>query len=223
LYLDIGNWLLYGGSWGATLALLYTQQHPSRVLGLVLRGVFLARLHDVAWFYGQAGVSRIFPREYESFIGQLEASERADPVATYYRLLTQGSRSIRELAARHWNAWEARVIRQFLPPDHGSKPPDLKEMVRRATILTHYAHHGFFLGRDGVSLDLQRFREKPCVIVHGQRDFVCPLEAAWTLHRAWPSSELHIIEEGGHVASDPAIGAALVQIFDAIAGRAAPC
>jgi proline iminopeptidase len=218
-HLRIDHWLLYGGSWGALLALLYAQQYPQRVLGLVLRGVFLARSRDLAWFYGGEGVGRIFPQEYASFLGHLKPAERAEPVAAYYRLFTQADPASREVAARHWRDWEARVVRQFLPPEPKDEPPEPEENLRRAVIVSHYAYHDFFLGSDGVSLDFQRLRDKPCVIVHGQRDLVCPLEAAWTLHQAMPQSELRIVTEGGHVAAEPPIGHALVTALNEMAVR----
>ncbi|MGH8502029.1 MAG: prolyl aminopeptidase [Gammaproteobacteria bacterium] len=217
--LRIERWLLYGGSWGATLALLYGQQQPRRVLALVLRGAFLARHRDLVWFYGADGVGRLFPREYESFINHLAPSERHEPVAAYNRLLTAPEPSVRLAAARQWGAWEGRVVRQFLPPEKEDKPPDVDEVQRRASIVNHYAHHDFFLGGDGVPLHWEARQHTPCVMVHGQRDLVCPLEAAWTLHRAWPQSKLVIIETGGHVASEPAVGEALVRVFDEMPAR----
>jgi proline iminopeptidase len=220
-HLSIDSWLLYGGSWGATLALLYAQQHPQRVLGLVLRGVFLARQRDVAWVYGREGVSRLFPRDYDPFIDYLTPYGSDDPIAAYHRLLTTGEPAVREAAARCWHAWEARVVRQFLPPVPQTELSDSKEMLRRALIVSHYASHDFFLGRNGLPLHLEQLQEKPCIIIHGQRDLVCPLEAAWTLHHAWPRSELRIVEEGGHVAAEPAIGQALVKAFDEMAMRLA--
>lgn len=219
-HLGIDRWLLYGGSWGATLALLYAQQYPQRIIGLVLRGVFLARSRDIVWVYGPDGVGRLFPREYESFITHLSPSDRADPIAAYYHLFTHAEPALRESAARQWYAWESRVVRQFRLESEGESP-DIEEMLRRATMISHYAYHDFFLGRDGVPLCFERLREKPCVIVHGERDLVCPLEAAWTLHRAWPESELHIVAEGGHVASELVMARALVEAFDDLAVRLA--
>lgn len=218
-HLGIDRWLLYGGSWGATLGLLHARQYPQNILGLVLRGVFLARRRDVVWVYGPEGVGRLFPREYEAFIGELVVSERADPVAAYYRRFTENEPASRERAALRWHAWESRVVRQFLPPEPETGQPDPTETLRRALIVSHYARHDFFLGRDGVALQFEELRSKPCVIIHGQRDLVCPLEAAWRLHRAWPRSELRIVEEGGHVAAESAIGAALVKTLDDMAAR----
>jgi proline iminopeptidase len=221
-HLQIDRWLLYGGSWGATLALLYAQRHPHKVLGLVLRGVFLARSRDLAWFFGPDGVARIFPQDYQSFISHLAAPDRADPVGAYYRLFTAGVAEIRETAVRRWHAWETRVVRQFLPPEPASiELPDTNEMLRRALIVSHYALHRFFLGGGGVSLQFGQLQYQCCVIIHGQRDLVCPLEAAWTLHHAWLRSELRIVREGGHVAAEPAIGQAVVQAFDDMAARLA--
>lgn len=219
-HLRIDRCLIYGGSWGATLALLHAQQYSQSVLGLVLRGVFLARRRDVVWVYGAEGVGRLFPREYEAFIEHLAPAERADPVRAYYRCFTHPEPAIRKAAARQWHAWESRVVRQFLPPEPAGKPLDSTEMLQRALIVSHYACHDFFLGRtDGVPLRFETVQDKPCTIIHGRRDLVCPLEAAWVLHRAWRGSQLRIVEEGGHVAAEPEIGRALVAAFDEMAER----
>jgi proline iminopeptidase len=218
-HLRIERWLLYGGSWGATLALLYVQRHVERVSGMVLRGVFLARARDVIWVYGGDGVARLFPREYELFITHLAPADRASPVAAYRRLFMDDDAAIREAAACQWNAWESRVVRQFLSPEPEARPLDMQEMLRRARIVSHFAANDFFLGGKGMPLQFDRMSKIPSLIVHGQRDLVCPLEAAWTLHGALPNSELRIVEEGGHVASEPPIGRALVAAFDEMAGR----
>lgn len=212
-HLRIDRWLLYGGSWGATLALLYARQQPHHVSGLVLRGAFLARHRDLVWFYGADGVGRLFPREYESFINHLTPLVRTEPVAAYNRLLTSADSAVRLAAARQWNAWESRVIRQFLPSGTTSSLPDA-EIQRRASIVNHFAYHEFFLDRKGIPLPLDALRDMPCVMIHGQRDLVCPLETAWTLHRALPQSSLRIIDTGGHVANEPVIGEALVTVFN---------
>lgn len=219
--LDIERWLLCGGSWGATLALLYAMRWPRQASGLVLRGAFLARRRDLIWFYGADGVGRLFPREYASFIDHVSPSERTDPVAAYRRLLDAPEKNLRTAAARRWNAWEARVVRQFLPAEDNTDMPDIDEIERRAAIVNHYAWHKFFLGDEGVPLNFETLTDKPCVIIHGQRDLVCPLEAAWTLHRAWPGSELRVVAQGGHVANEPAIGKELVRVFDRIPARLA--
>lgn len=216
--LNVDRWLIYGGSWGAALALLYAQVHPQCVLGLVLRGVFLARRSDAVWVYGRDGVAQLFPREYEAFLNHLAADERQDPMLAYYQLFRHGEAGKREAAARQWDAWESRVVRQFLPPAPESKPPDVAELLRRALIVSHYAHHDFFLD-DGVRLRFEELRDKPCIIIHGQRDLVCPLAAAWTLYRACPQAELRIVEEGGHIAAEPAVGRALLIAFNEMATR----
>ncbi|MGI8738383.1 MAG: prolyl aminopeptidase [Gammaproteobacteria bacterium] len=219
-HLDIEQWLLYGGSWGATLALLYLRRWPRRVAALVLRGTFLARLRDLAWFYSKDGVGRLFPQDYASFIEHLPEPERASPVSEYHRLLHAPEQSVQMAAARGWNAWETRVVRQFMPTrNNKAGSMDADEIHRRAAIVNHYAHYKFFLGGEGVPLDFEVLNDKPCTIVHGQRDLVCPLESAWTAHRALPGSELRVVEAGGHVANDPAIGKVLVQVFDQMATR----
>jgi proline iminopeptidase len=220
--LGIERWLLFGGSWGATLALLYAQAYPQRVSELVLRGVFLARARDRAWFFGTDGVARLFPEAYEAFLTGLSREERADPVAAYSRRLAATDSRERCLAAAAWHAWEDAIVGDPLSPSEsrpGSGPgpdqsPEPAELHSRAAIAAHYACHHYFVDDEGVLADPAPLRALRGVIIHGRRDLVCPVESAVTLHRLWPGSTLEILDSCGHAASEPEMTAALVRTTD---------
>lgn len=221
VHLGIDRWILFGGSWGAALALLYAQRFPERVLGMVLRGVFLARPRDARWFFGPGGVARIYPREYAALTADLSETERQDmPTAFAVRLHHQDP-AVRVEAARRWRRWEDTVVRHGLPPEDAGRaaPPVPEVLVQRARIATHYACNGFFLGESGVLKACERLQEIPGQIVHGALDLVCPVENAWTLHRQWPRARLRVVDNAGHAAGHPAIRQALAEALDEVAGQ----
>lgn len=217
--LGIERWALFGGSWGATLALVYAQQYPRRVTAMVLRGIFLARRRDAGWFFGPDGVARLFPKQYEQFLAPLNDSERGDPVPAYYKRLTGEDENLRHAAARAWGDWEGFIACYNLPPEKDSAPPDPAETLRRARIVSHYTAHDFFLGPEGALGEVEKIQAIPGAIIHGRRDLVCPLESAWTLHRAWPRAALTLVKDGGHVASQASMTAALLRSLKELADR----
>lgn len=208
--LDIDQWVLFGGSWGSTLALLYAQGYPDRVLGLVLRGVFLGRRQDVRWFY-QSGANRVFPDYWSEFEGMIPEPERADMVAAYYRRLTGDDEIARMAAAKAWAAWEGRCATLY--PNRNTRAffGDPHVALALARIESHYFFHDVFLEPNQILRDSHRLRNIPGTIVHGRYDMVCPVENALALHRLWPGSELVLIPGAGHAASEPGIQDALVQ------------
>lgn len=219
--LGIERWIVFGGSWGATLALCYAQAYPHRVMGMVLRGVFLARPCDIRWFFGAEGVARLFPHEYERFLDGLQGSEREDPPAAYSRRLASTDWQERVHAAHRWWAWEDTVVRHGLQQiterdTAGGGVPSPERLVQRASIATHYACKGFFLGPQGAVTRPERLRGIAGCIVHGALDLVCPVENAWTLHRLWPEAELQILEDCGHAVVDPRMREALVAALERI-------
>lgn len=216
VHLGIDRWLAFGGSWGSTLALAYAQAHPDRVLGLVLRGIFLCRPHEIRWFY-QQGASRLFPDYWEDFQAPVPAEQRADMLSAYHRLLTGEDELRRLAAAKAWSVWEGRTA--TLLPDarveaHFSQAHVALSLAR---IECHYFMHDAFLRPDQLLEDAPRLAGIPGVIVHGRYDAICPLENAWQLHQAWPGSELSIIANAGHSAAEPGIRARLVEATDQFA------
>ena len=216
--LDIERWVVFGGSWGSTLGLAYAQAHPERVLGLVLRGIFLCRSRDVQWFY-QSGADRVFPEAWADYLAPIPAEERGDLVAAYHRRLTDPDPGVREAAARAWSVWEGSTSCLRPNPDvlaHFAAP---SVAVSLARIECHYFMHGSFLEPDQLLREARRLAGIPGYIVHGRYDVVCPVEQAVALHRAWPSAELQIVPDAGHSAAEPGIARRLVAATDALAER----
>ncbi len=218
--LGIDRWLLFGGSWGSTLALAYAQAHADRVRGLVLRGIFLCRAEEIRWFY-QQGASRIFPDYWADFVAPVPSSQRDDLLHAYHRLLTGDNEIRRMAAAKAWSVWEGRTA-TLLPDEavtsHFSDPHVALSMAR---IECHYFVNDAFLKPNQLLADAGQLAGIPGIIVHGRYDMICPLENAWQLHRAWDDSELVVVPGAGHSAAEPGIRAALVRACDDFAARLA--
>jgi proline iminopeptidase len=208
-HLGIERWLVFGGSWGSTLALAYAEAHPDRVTEIVLRGVFLLREQEIRWFY-QEGANSLFPDAWEYFLKPIPLEERGDLLHAYHRRLTSPDRNIMLEAARAWSIWEASTSRLHFDPDLVASFGEDAFAEAFARIEAHYfVNHGFM--REGQLLaDVERIRNIPCVIVQGRYDVVCPMTSAWDLHRAWPEAELVVIPDAGHSAREESIAEALV-------------
>ncbi len=212
--LNIERWLLFGGSWGATLALVYAQQYPQRVSAMVLRAVFTARQSELDWLYGSngRGVANIFPEAWARFVAFIPQAERADLIAGYYARLTSGDATIEAAAARAWCVWED-AISTFLPSPLVSDETALRSLAR---IEAHYFVHRAFMDEGQLVANANRLLGIPCVIVQGRYDAVTPPITAWDLHRAWPNSTLHIVPDAGHASSDPGMTRALIAATDSL-------
>lgn len=206
--LGIERCLLFGGSWGATLALAYAERHPERVLAMVLRGVFLCRQQDLDWFY-RDGASRVFPEAWDSLRAAVPASR--DLLATYHDVLNSDNEIERMAAARVWAAWEATC--STLRPHAGfvESVSDSHNALALARLETHYFTQQGFLAPNQLLEHADRLAGIRGIIVHGRYDMVCPLDNAHALHRAWPDSELRIIRDGGHSPFEPAMTDALIH------------
>jgi proline iminopeptidase len=217
-HLGIERWLVFGGSWGSTLALAYAQMYPERVAALVVRGVFLCRPHEIAWFY-QQGTSRLFPDYWQDFVAPIDPGERDDLLGAYYRVLT-GSDELRRLAAaKAWSVWEGRTA-TLLPDERvASHFAQARVALSMARIECHYFKQDAFLRPNQLLEDAVKLAGIPGVIVHGRYDVICPVENAWELHQAWSGSELSIIADAGHSAAEPGIRARLVEATDTLAKR----
>lgn len=209
-HLGIERWLLFGGSWGSTLSLVYAQTHPQRVKGLILRGIFLCRPREIEWFY-QQGASRIFPDYWQDFIKPIPAAERDNLLKAYYQRLTGEDDIARLTAAKAWSIWEGRTAtlqgRQSTI-DHFSNAHVAMSLAR---IEAHYFMHDSFLKNNQILNDAVKLKDIPGIIVQGRYDIICPMESAWELHKAWPKSELHVIPDAGHAASEAGTVDALVR------------
>lgn len=217
-FLGIDQWLLFGGSWGSTLSLVYAQAHPQRVTGMVLRGIFLCRPKDIHWFY-QNGASRVFPDYWEDYLAQIPPGERDDMVPAYYKRLTSRNELEQIAAAKAWSIWEGRCATLHPNPsvvEHFGHP---HVAIALARIECHYFMNQSFLEPDQIVRDAHKLAHIPAVIVHGRYDMVCPLDNALDLGRAWPQADLHIIRDAGHSASEPAIVDALIRALETVVAK----
>jgi proline iminopeptidase len=221
IHLGIERWLVFGGSWGSTLALAYAQRHPERVTELVLRGIFLLRRSELAWFYQDPlGAGSIFPDLWERFVAPIPQSERVDMMQAYYRRLTSADTPTRIAAARAWSSWEGATSFLRMNPLYVAKFEDPAYASAFARIEAHYfVHRGFLEHDDQLLRDVARIRSVPAVIVQGRYDIVCPLRSAWDLHRAWPAAQLRIVPDAGHSAFEDGIARELVAATDRFARR----
>lgn len=218
--LGIDRWVVFGGSWGSTLGLAYAQAHPERVLGLVLRGIFLCRPQDIHWFY-QEGANRLFPDLWEGFLEPIPPVERGDLLQAYYRRLIGDDEVTRMAAAKAWSLWEAKTASMSggaAVVDHFSDPYVALALAR---IESHYFVNHAFLEPNQLLRDAGRLAGIPGYIVHGRYDVICPVDQAYALHRAWPQAQLRVVPDAGHAASEPGIAEALVEATDALARRLA--
>jgi proline iminopeptidase len=210
LHLGIEKWLLFGGSWGSTLALAYAEAHPEQVLGMILRGVFLCRREDLLWFY-QQGASRIFPDAWEDYEKLIPVDERDDFMAAYHRRLTGEDELAQMAAAKAWSVWEGVCSTLKPNPNVVHHFADPHTALALARIESHYFANDIFLQPNQLLADAHKIADIPTVIVHGRYDVVCPLDGAFALHKALPNSELHIIRDAGHSAAELGIIDALVK------------
>ena len=215
-HLGIERWLVFGGSWGSTLALAYAQRHPDRVAALVVRGIFLCRPHEIDWFY-QQGASRLFPDYWQDFIAPIDAAQRDNMVAAYHALLTGDDELRRLAAARAWSVWEGRTATLLPNEQVAGHFAQAHVALSLARIECHYFMHDAYLRPDQLIEGAPRLAGIPGVIVHGRYDVICPLENAWELHRAWPGSELIVVADAGHSAAEPGIRTQLVTATDRFA------
>lgn len=214
--LGIDRWMVFGGSWGSTLALAYAQTHPERVLALVLRGVFLCREAEIRWFY-QEGANWVFPDWWEDFIAPIPLAERGDLMFAYHGRLTGTDEVARMAAAKAWSIWEGRTATLLPNADIQAHFCDPHVALSLARIECHYFVNQAFLEPDQLLRDAHHLADIPGVIVQGRYDLICPLRSAWDLHRAWPTAELHIVPDAGHAAFEPGIRSALVAATDRLA------
>jgi len=208
-HLKIDRWLVFGGSWGSTLALAYGESHPDRCLGFVLRGIFLCRTSEIDWFL--YGMRRFFPQEWENFAGHLPESERGDLLNNYHRRLINLDPAIHMPAARAWSVYEGACSTLLPSPETVAAFSGDRMALGLARIEAHYFVNRIFLPENALLDGVSRVRDVPCVIVQGRYDMVCPLTTADELALAWPSAEYIVVPEAGHSAMEPGVRAALVS------------
>ncbi|MCX5042634.1 prolyl aminopeptidase [Aldersonia sp. NBC_00410] len=213
-HLGIERWLVFGGSWGSTLALAYAQQHPTRVTELVLRGVFLLRRKEIDWYYN-GGAGNVFPELWEHFVAPVPIGERdGDFVESYHRLLYDADLEVRIAAAVAWSTWEGATSSLLPRPERIAETADPRFALAFARIENHYFRHGGFLAEGQLLRNIAAMAHIPGVIVQGRYDIVCPATSAWELHKAWPGSQLDIVDDAGHASNEPGIVDRLITATD---------
>jgi len=210
VFLSIEKWVVFGGSWGATLALLYAQAYPQHVQAMILRGTFLCRRTDLDWLYRE-GASRIFPDHWKEFIEFIPQSERYNLVEAYYQRLTGPDELVRMAAAKSWTSWESHCSKLRPSSDVQKLISKQHNALALSRIESHFFMSNGFIGENQILNNIAKIADIPAKIVHGRYDIVCPLENSVTLHDNWPASELYIVRDAGHSASEPGIVDALIR------------
>ncbi|MFW5451623.1 MAG: prolyl aminopeptidase [Methylophagaceae bacterium] len=220
-HLDIKKWLLFGGSWGATLGLCYAQQYPQNVLAMILRGVFLGRQQDIDWVYAQGGASKLFPDAWQRLVKHLPDTDKKAPLQAYFKQLTDDNDELHQMsAAKTLQAWEGTIVTLR---DHEYEP-DLTQdpgPLAHSRIQLHFALNQCFIADSPILDNIKKIQDIPTIIVHGRYDIVCPIYQSWELHQAWPNSELNIVAMAGHAAGEPGLINALVSATRSMAKQLA--
>jgi proline iminopeptidase len=211
-FLGIERFLLFGGSWGSTLALAYAQKHPEAVIGAVLRGIFLGRPAEVEWFL--YGLARIFPDAHAAFSQFLPASERHDLLAGYFKRLADPNPEVHGPAARAWSIYEGSCSTLLPSFEAVSAFAQDRTAIGLARIEAHYFAHGLFLPPGGLLNHMEKLRDLPGEIVQGRYDMICPAQSAFELAAAWPSARLTLVPDAGHSALEPGVRTALIAALD---------
>jgi proline iminopeptidase len=218
-HLKIASWVVFGGSWGSTLALTYAASHPGRVSALILRGIFLLTQSEIRWFY-QEGASRIFPDAFDRYQSVIPEAERGDFLKAFYKRLTGPHGPERRAAAHAWAGWEGDTISIKGPAARPSRFEEDDFVDAFARIECHYFVNKGFFDEDGWLLNnAHRFAHIPGVIVHGRYDVVTPLSSAWALSKVWPAANLTIVPDAGHSSVEPGIVARLIEASEMFAEK----
>jgi proline iminopeptidase len=215
-HLNVEKWVLFGGSWGSTLSLLYAIQFPDRVLAMVLRGIFLSRKKDIDWLYKE-GANRLFPDAWEDFIKPIPVAEQDNLIAAYAKRLTGDDELVRMAAAKAWSAWEGSCSKLRPSPETLAKFTKAHNALALARIETHYFSSHGFVDENHILQNVSSISAIPGRIIHGRYDSVCPLDNGYALHQLWGNSELHIVRDAGHSASEPGNIDALIRAVKDIA------
>lgn len=212
----VDRWLVFGGSWGATLALAYAETVPEHVRELVLRGTFTVRRSELRWLY-QEGASALFPDHWERFVALIPEAERSDLIAAYHKRLTSPDQSLQRAAAKAWSAWEGAIVTLLPNAQAAAQHAEDAFALAFARIEAHYFVNKGFLEEGQLIRDAARLRGISGTIVQGRYDVVTPAVTAWDLHKAWPKAQFHLVDDAGHASSEPGILHHLIEATDAYA------
>ncbi|NTG47052.1 prolyl aminopeptidase [Agrobacterium rhizogenes] len=214
LFLGIERWLVYGNSWGCTLALVYAQAHPEHVVALIVAGVTMTRQSEIDWLY--KGLARFFPEEWERFrTGVPESQRDGDLVAAYYQLLRDPDPAVHLKAARDWHEWESANILVDPRATLSDRWADSRYVIARARIITHYFHHRGWMEDEQILRNVHRLAGIPCTMIQGRLDLEGPVVTAWELSRAWPTARLVVVPNAAHSPGTSEMAAAIVEATDA--------
>jgi len=214
VHLGVERWLVFGGSWGSTLAIAYGEAYPDRCLGFVLRGIFLGRQSELDWFL--YGMRTVFPETWDRLVDLLDPSERDDILNGYHRRLLNPDKAVHLPAARAWSAYEGACSTLLPSPETVAAFSGDALAYALSRIETHYFVNDLFMAENALLNDIGRIRHLPGVIVQGRYDMVCPIGTANELHRAWPEADYVVIPDAGHSAMEPGIRAALVRATESL-------
>lgn len=218
--LGIQRWVVSGGSWGSTLSLAYAQKHPTRVLGLIVRGIFLGEQNEMDWLY-QGGAGQVFPEFWEKFRNEIPSDERHEMVNAYHRRLTSDNEFARMKAARAWATWEARIATLIPKKSMLETFTEPHAALAISRIEAHYFVNNSFLAEGQLLADAGKLANIPGTIVHGRYDMICLAQTAWALHKKWPLSEMQFVQAAGHAASELGTTAALIDAGNSMLRRIA--
>ncbi len=223
--LKIEQWVIFAGSWGVSLALLYAQKYKERVLGMILRGSFLASKRDMDWFF-EDGVCRLFPELWETFSNSLPRLNNTETLLqSYHRCLFCDDKELNIRAALTWTEWTDAIVTWSLPKSNikATKEKiakdeisnnDIEKLIRKVRLEVHYAINQYFLDENYLLNNSEQLQGLPAIIVHGRHDITCPVESSWRIHNALTGSELRILPNAGHLAGEPDMIDALVGATD---------
>jgi proline iminopeptidase len=215
----VEKWMVFGGSWGSTLALAYSETYPERVTELVLRGIFLFQQYELDWLYKKGGASSLYPDKWEDFVAPIPESERGDLLQAYRKRLTSENMDEQVAAAKAFAAWEGNVVTLLPNPEVIEEFTDPRKAVAIARIENHYMINHGWLDETQLLDGAGKLKGIPGIIVQGRHDCCTPPRAAWALKQAWPEVELHIVPDGGHLYSEPGILDGLIRATEKFADR----
>lgn len=211
--LSIDEWGLFGGSWGATLALLYAEQYPQHVSAIILRGTFLARQCDFDWF-AKSGVNKIFPDHWQEFVSIFDETEKSNLLDALSQRVFSENQETQQEAAKAWALWAGRVVTHSFVEDYILDAEDIDKLVNEVKIEMHYAKNKYFISENQIIDNVSQIPDVPITIIHGRKDLTCLPESSWLVHRALKGSKLVVVPEAGHLAGEPAMIDALITATD---------
>ena len=216
--LTIEKLILFGGSWGATLALLYAEHYPQHVSGIILRGTFLARQCDFEWF-AHDGVSRIFPDYWHEYLSNFAEDEMNERLKVLHSRVFSDNKEIQLEAAKAWALWAGRVVTHSLDlkEEYALEEDDDEKLINEVKIEMHYAKNRYFIDENQILKNISNIPDVPITIIHGRKDLTCLPESSWTVHQSLPGSEYVVVTDAGHLASEPAMIDALITATDQMA------